>query len=69
MGINDQDDSRVVVMNEDFTQLKMLQPDGNVPPTPVAVQTYDNSHLLYTKTGMTLTIYTVGTDLLVNLFV
>ena len=45
VGIQDADDSRVLIMNENFQQMKSFQPEGSAP-IPVACQPFDQSHIV-----------------------
>ena len=46
VGVKDEDDARVLIMTQNFEQLKCFQPEQNVPPTPVACQPFDQSHIV-----------------------
>ena len=47
VGISKPNDSRVLIMNENFTQLSLFQPGGvGEPPNPVAVQYFDQNNIV-----------------------
>ena len=61
VGIYKPDDSRVVIMNENFTQLSLFQPAGE-PPVPVAVQSFDQNNIMIVYEDRSCAMMQIGPD-------